>query len=374
MQSTPSHTTTADKDYLSKLPLKILHKIFLLLTVPPLGSSRTSPFLPVLCVSKHLAHVTVPLLYNSPYFRASTPYGRAPPRLDEGFENPTRQLLERNSKARGCKVLDLVYRLSKDAIGANNPDATNPDAKGEEIPALDYLAHIRYIDPTEFSTVFPESQISPRIVEYLKRLEEEEEEIIMGVELDQLPPGYMKRFQNKWDLVLRCFQVELYRQIIWHVAEPILEQLRGLSIPLSDIDRYCEAVARFESLEQVSFILDEPFDFDSRHIAHRPMHPEWVSIRRERRGSHGKVQGQWTGEERKAEAMRKVVEFVREHARLFRGRLTKANWKDGCFWPDALQSFPEDLQVEILASIPPTPKLKSLSHSEWLLVKAHADT
>lgn len=98
--------------------------------------------------------------------------------------------------------MDLVYQLSN-------------DTGGEAISALDYTAHIRFIDPIGFSTVFPESQISPRIVEYLKRLEEEEEGRLMGFELEQLPPGYMKRFQNKWDLVLRCFQVELYRQVIW---------------------------------------------------------------------------------------------------------------------------------------------------------------
>ncbi|KAF9271675.1 hypothetical protein BGZ88_005749, partial [Linnemannia elongata] len=37
-------------------------------------------------------------------------------------------------------------------------------------------------------------------------------------------------------------------------------------------------------------------------------------------------------------------------------------------------SFPENIQIEMLASIPPTPKIKSLSRSEWPLVKAHPDT
>ncbi|OAQ32712.1 hypothetical protein K457DRAFT_16276 [Linnemannia elongata AG-77] len=326
MQSTPSHTTTANKDYLSKLPPEILHKILILLPYP----------------------IHYPRKIKSKEW------------LDERLENPTRQLLKWNSNAKDCKVLDLVYQLSN-------------DIDGEAISARDYTVHVRYINPIGFSSVFPESQISPRIAQYLKSLEEEEERI-MGIELDRLPPGYLERFQNKWDLVLRCFHVELYRQVIWHIAEPILEQLRGLRIPLSDIDRYLEVVGRFESLEQVTFILDEPFDFDAKRVAHRPMHPEWVSIRRKGRDSDGKVQGQWTGEERKAEAMRKVVEFVREHVRLFGDRLTKATCKDGYFWPDAPQSFPEDIQVEILASIPPTPKLKSLSHSERPLVKAHPKT
>ncbi|KAH7038637.1 hypothetical protein BKA57DRAFT_496396 [Linnemannia elongata] len=279
MQSTPPYTTIANKDYLSKLPPEILHKILILLPVPIHYTHKIVhpllTLLPLLCVSKHLAHATLPLIYDSPYNRPYFPKRRSPPPLlDEGFVNPTRQLLKWNSNAKECKVLDLVYQLSN-------------DIDGEAISVLDYTAHVRYIHPIGFSTVFPENQISPRIVEYLKRLDEEEEERIMGIELDQLPPGYLETFQNKWDLLLRCFHVELYRQVIWHVAEPILEHLRGLSIPLSDIDRYREVVDRFESLEQ---------------------------------------------------------------------------------------SFPENIQVEMLVSIPPTPKLKSLSRSEWLLVKAHPDT
>ncbi|KAG0374502.1 hypothetical protein BGX24_010322 [Mortierella sp. AD032] len=379
MQSTSPHaTTTTNKDHLSKLPPEILHQILLLLTFPLPNQGLNHrialfPLLPLLCVSKHLAHVALPLIYDSPYFRPYRP-NRAPPQLDEGFENPTRQLLQRNSKARECKVLDLVYRLSKDANDATNPDAINPNTDGEAISALDYTAHIRIIDPTGFWTVFLEHQISPRVVEYLRRQEEEEEERVMGVELDQFPPGYLERFKNKWDFVLRCFQVDLHRHVIWHVAEPILEQLRGLSIPISDVDRYREMVGRFESLEQVSFILDEAFDFDANRFSHRPMHPEWVGIWKKGRESQGKVGRQWTGKERKEEAMRKMIEFVKEHSLLFRGRLTKAMCKDGWFWPDTQQSYPEDIQIEMLTSIPPAPKLKSLSRREWLLVKAHPET
>ncbi|KAK3808223.1 MAG: hypothetical protein JOS17DRAFT_765921 [Linnemannia elongata] len=380
MQSTLPHTTTSNKDLLSRLPPEILRQILLFLPTPLHYSHRTilplSPLLPLLCVSKHLAHATLQLVYDSPYIRPYDPNRKSkrPPRLDEEFENPTRRLLQRNSKAKECKVLDLVYRLSKDTIDATIPDATNPDTDCEAISVLDYTAHIRYVNPTGLWTIFPEHQISPRVVEYLKKLEEEEEESVLGVELDQLPPEYLERFGSKWDFVLRCFHVELHRQVIWYVAEPILEQLRGLSIPISDIDRYREVIDRFESLEQVSFILDEAFDFDARRVSHRPMHPEWVGIRRESRVSQGKIRGQWTGKERKAKAMRKMIEFVREHARLFRGRLTKATCSDVFFWPDNLQSCPEDIHIEMLASIPPAPKLKSLSRSEWLSVKAHPET
>lgn len=206
MQSTSPYTTIANKDYLSKLPPEILHKILILLPVPIHYTHKIVhpllTLLPLLCVSKHLAHAALPLIYDSPYRRPYFPKRRSPPPLlDEGFENPTRQLLKWNSNAKECKVLDLVYQLSN-------------DIDGEAISARDYTAHVRYINPIGFSSVFPESQISPRIVQYLKSLEEEEERI-MGIELDQLPPGYLERFQNKWDLVLRCFHVELYRQVIW---------------------------------------------------------------------------------------------------------------------------------------------------------------
>ncbi|KAK5821426.1 hypothetical protein F5H01DRAFT_154805 [Linnemannia elongata] len=207
MQSTPPYATIANKDYLSKLPPEILHKILILLPVPFQYTHKIVhpllPLLPLLCVSKHLAHAALPLIYDSPYRRPYLPKRRSPPPLlDEGFENPTRQLLKWNSNAKECKVLDLVYQLSN-------------DIDGEAISARDYTAHVRYINPIGFSTVFPESQISPLIVQYLKSLAEEEEERIMGIELDRLPPGYLERFQNKWDLVLRCFHVELYRQVIW---------------------------------------------------------------------------------------------------------------------------------------------------------------
>jgi hypothetical protein len=169
---------------------------------------------------------------------------------------------------------------------------------------------------------------------------------------------------NKISHVFICFPSR-------YVAEPILEQLQGLTIPISDIDRYLEVVGRLGTLKQVTFVLDEPFDFNARHYASiTQKNPEWVRIREK----EGRVPREWTGKKRKAETMRKMVKFVKEHSLMFRGQLDSVMFKDGMVWWEAPQSCPEDVQLKILSIIRPAPKLTTLTADDWILVKAHPDT
>ncbi|KAF9148403.1 hypothetical protein BG015_009865 [Linnemannia schmuckeri] len=75
-----------------------------------------------------------------------------------------------------------------------------------------------------------------------------------------------------------------------------------------------------------------------------------------------------------ARTLHKMIEVVREHAQLFKGQFTNATCKDGIFWPAAHQTCPEDIQIEMLSSILPPFSVRSLSRSDWLLVRAHPET
>ncbi|KAF9422287.1 hypothetical protein BGZ94_008613 [Podila epigama] len=65
-------------------------------------------------------------------------------------------------------------------------------------------------------------------------------------------------FKLVTDFLFRSF---LPVTLTWTLCEPVLEQIRSLDIPLSDIARYITVAHRFKSLEHVKVILDMNFTY-----------------------------------------------------------------------------------------------------------------
>lgn len=114
------------------------------------------------------------------------------------------------------KTLDVMYRLS-DRYATHSTDA-NADAN--TISPLDYTAHIRHVN-SHAAWIKPSAkEISPRVLEYLRREEKEAGEGAEAEErfeelVDKLPPGFLDRVPTKWDFILMQFQVTLFREVVW---------------------------------------------------------------------------------------------------------------------------------------------------------------
>ncbi|KAF9083743.1 hypothetical protein BGX23_011169 [Mortierella sp. AD031] len=140
-------------------------------------------------------------------------------------------------------------------------------------------------------------------------------------------------------LVLVHFQVFLFQEVNRTIAEPILEQLQGLSILVSEIDRYTSVVERLKSLEQLWFTLNDVFDY----------RPYTIDDDGPTLAFAFAVDIGGTGSQE--EAMRTMIDFLKSHARLFQGSTQDSDlyrWRVLVHLPTVLSpevSF-EMLQIE----------------------------
>lgn len=78
--------------------------------------------------------------------------------------------------------------------------------------------------------------------------------------IDRLPKAF--KLETRWELVgdksgLLYMNFALQKEITWAICCPILEQIRTLTIPFSDIALYHKSIHRLQSLQEVVFLLDE---------------------------------------------------------------------------------------------------------------------
>ncbi|KAK3809853.1 MAG: hypothetical protein J3R72DRAFT_499074 [Linnemannia gamsii] len=180
-------------------------------------------------------------------------------------------------------------------------------------------------ESVDIDKYWPQVNTPPRLLEFVQG-----DEFGRQCGLDGILPTYYGRYTRDFHL-RQLYRVMLFREATWALANPILEQIRSLTIPISAIDRYLNVVVRLERLESVRFLLDEFFDYKSTYI--------------------------WTGaleelmfpiDDRKNKAMGTMIRFVIEHGRLFPGQLADgAGIVDGEFFADAPQSCTRDIQLEL---------------------------
>ncbi|KAF9081589.1 hypothetical protein BGX23_000706 [Mortierella sp. AD031] len=219
---------------------------------------------------------------------------------------------------------------------------------------LDYTPHIRHLN-LERKTLGPEvfayyQDPLPEVLESVKG----DEEFQRACHTDRLLPSYVGSFGDEKNYLYCQLRVMVNREAHWAIANPILEQLQSLTIPLSDIKRYLGAVDRFESLERLRFCLNEVFDY-------QPQEADSAS-----------TEFKMTMKKHKDETMRSVVRFVQEHARIFKSRLKSITCPNGHFWPRIQQTCPEEVQFEFLRVLPALYRPTHLNESNWLQFVAHS--
>ncbi|KAG0282049.1 hypothetical protein BGZ96_000885 [Linnemannia gamsii] len=314
-------------DPLSRLPLECLQHIFNILAHRN-DSASLRTFCALLRVNRCIATAALPYLYHDPH------RGIYYERSDKKREC-TRSLL-------ACLSFDvlpptLAHCLARDPLFTQAPN-----------PTFDYLSYVRYLHPPLFGQ-------EPLIFRPDKEYTVEELAYLQGEGYSRLRqsicvlPTYVSSYSSENEFLRDLHKTILYRETVWSLAFPILDQLESLTIPLSDIDRYVEAIDRLGRLERIDVCIDEVYE-DGNRLVDEPTR------------------------QCKEKAMGTLLHFVENHGRLFVGRLRAVNIGDRLMvnkqyiapiWRRGYETDFEDVQLQIHRLLPPMPPPTILNESNW---------
>ncbi|KAG0258056.1 hypothetical protein BGZ95_005067, partial [Linnemannia exigua] len=165
---------------------------------------------------------------------------------------------------------------------------------------------------------------------------------------DRMHPTALQNCNSRWELAWYFHQMAMYRETVWTLAAPILDQLESLTAPLSDIHRYIQVIARLGRLETLVFILDEVLVYESYG---------------------GKYCA--ASKKRQDEAMLALIHFVEEHTRLFKGVLKTVNCSERVVFPPIHQGWPSDVRKHIYRLLPPMYQPNILAMDNWMRLMIH---
>ncbi|OAQ32629.1 hypothetical protein K457DRAFT_123261 [Linnemannia elongata AG-77] len=211
---------------------------------------------------------------------------------------------------------------------------------------LRYVRHINHINHTDYDEPFSSEETAYR--------KEHKDDLQRQCQLDDVVvPPYS--FVNNWDgnrkdqTFYHLHRVILLREATWALASLILDQLESLTLPLSDIGRYRAVIERFGRLERLCFFQDEVYVSGGRYN-----YPPSIM-----RGDA---------------AMQAMVQFVKEHVRLFPGRL-KTVTSHTFTWATYIRHyFPEGIQLQIYRALPHPSNQALLNKDNYLPTLAHVRT
>ncbi|KAF9148404.1 hypothetical protein BG015_009866 [Linnemannia schmuckeri] len=290
----------------------------------------------LLRINQYIAQVTLPFIYRNPFCdeRAYILFGK------QGHRGMARTLLG--------NVLGDVTGLSEDVILefkldlSPSPSATNIDAMNASglprLRPLNYLGHLhcRNIHMRIFTGTSLESKTNFRWSRCLFN--------------NRMDPDDV---EEKKELAWYFWEAALYRNTLWALATPVLDQLEALESPLSDIFRWTRVVDRLARLETLRFCLDE-VPFNNASII--------------------SVDGNGASEAYKVKATQALSHFVREHTQLFRGQLKTVNPSQRQM-PSRYfdQPWHIDFQQQVYRPLPPIYRPTSLSKDNWVRLLTHPE-
>ncbi|KAF9545499.1 hypothetical protein EC957_010915 [Mortierella hygrophila] len=322
-------------DPLSQLPLECLHMVISILK----EQGDTSTLASLIRTNKHIASSTLPFLYSDPYQWA--------PFVIRSDFNPR---LVNTAHKLTCLLLHQI------PVGCISPMLTFafPDLMPQTWPpsTFDYLRHIRHLRLGSWAIAHHTTD--------KQRLSNSKPDILEDQD-----------FQRQWQLdhaligcesmameeVLRNsrYWVLAFQEANWALASPILEQLRSLTIPVSDIQRYHGVVSRLRRLESVDIVMDTVLTRPSKYR-------DMFALTSEQQGELNS---------RLDATFKFMISFFRDHAALFPNQLKTAQFHDGRFWMQAPQQCPDLIQFKVFEMLPPLARTRILTTTELLQSLAH---
>ncbi|KAF9902302.1 hypothetical protein EC991_005042 [Linnemannia zychae] len=293
-------------DPLSNLPPECLHQILQFLAD---DNTTISPLISLLSANKYIASNTLPYIYaDINKLIGGYSLSSINARMRRSL---VRMLLQRvllDGRGDLSEMLMLLYGFEKDDISHNSNDSNDNNNKcntasdkvtdgnnvrsalaGPKSP-FDYLAYIRHLN-LDIEHVDP--QYGPtRRFSYRPSPQKETALKVHFAAYDDI-------FMSQSKIRGRYEGAIIYWEVTWSIANPILEQLESLTIPLADIKRYMDAINRLGQLETVRFNLDDS------------LRPQYKAAN----GPH------YVASDHMIKSMQTMVPFIKEHQSLFKDKL-----------------------------------------------------
>lgn len=330
-------------DRLTQLPVECLQYILHVLD----NDNDCTTLARILVTSKYIASVTLPILYCDPFrlaFHQTQPSLHSP----SSCEMLTLMLLSRLPVASLSKALSLVLVSDPaDPFSATTVTTTTSSS-------LDYLSHIRHLNIRSLSyfeqlgIVLP-MKFSIRQFEY-----------ILSDEFDQLyqsnpfAPNSPALWSDYKESILQDYYGVIIRLDAYCcLADPILQQLKSFTIPMSLYKRFYDAMGQFENLETVRFLtskaFENPFGDDNDND------PNDNAARRQRRN----------------ELIQEITWFVQGHTELFKGQLKTVHALEGTVWDMVNQEYINRTRFDLYRLLPPLSQPTHIGNDNWLQFLAH---
>ncbi|KAG0036267.1 hypothetical protein BGZ83_003860, partial [Gryganskiella cystojenkinii] len=377
---------------LSKLPLECLELVLQVLQDQKARGTLAS----LLRVNRFICAATLPCLYSQALTLPQVPSTFTSRVLISPAQKSVIQLLLRQRPAAEIsELLNLAYDVFPERQYANNhPDHNcdpvndnqynNSNKRSNSIspkkPSFDYISFIPNFDfesyvyspqcRTPQLNLFVENY-PPHLASYAFRTKTGDlaENFGEGAHDENLllPLEVMTKGRYTPKMIFfryGALSVTLRRDLTWTLCSPVLEQIQSLIVPLSDIDRYLNAIERFESLKSVTFMVDEVLDVKADHRG--------LQVDPNSRYSQQLEEGLL----RQNHQFTSMIEFVRLHSLLFRGQLRTANCSvdyESCPFRRPMECPHEILQT-MKDYLPPLDKPRSIGPDNWQQIsrKIHA--
>ncbi|KAG0277575.1 hypothetical protein BGZ95_005710 [Linnemannia exigua] len=321
-------------DPLSQLPLECLYYILNLLV----QDSNTAALAALLSTNRYFATVASSVLYKEPYqftpLEASSVsrYKRNTNLHTLIHRIPTRTLF---NSLPTFTILPKVVSLGLEPVNSSTATlaTTIPTARP---PTLDYLTLVQHLNQVPWAVgvdqLWKWSQAPPGVASFIIT----DEFVNQCQDANLIPdPSWVGIDGLKLEFYQRCFQILFFRESSWVIAEPILEQLQSLTVPLSVVAKYLESpvtIQRLKRLDRFHFIMDKVSQ-NYNSILHRKDEASRAREDKEEDFLYGPV-----------------VRFVKEHTRFFPGVMKTAFSSHGDLWA-GIHVFEESCPDRILIEI-----------------------
>ncbi|KAF8933284.1 hypothetical protein BGZ47_010937 [Haplosporangium gracile] len=309
----------------------------------------------LLRVNKHIASLTLPALYNNPYQpafheyerNAYAPYGSN----DDTFLHLaksgcplTRTLLGPHPVTDYSVLISTAFET--DLTTNNQKKHTKTTTTTTPQPSFAYLAQIRHLDMEPWAVLRKDLHLYNKVLCPLEEAYMSNPEYIQQQSSVFVSQHVMRSLDTPNKINPYYYQTLLFRAVVWTLSEPILEQLQTITIPLSDIQRYCTVVYRLYSLKRVRFVIDEDF-IDSAEEQDLP-------------GSHMEKTKQ------------SILQFCRDHSQAFPGRLITTIVSNGRIWDNSMSiECREKTLMDLFQILPPLYRPRVLDMSNWRYFATH---
>ncbi|KAF9386266.1 hypothetical protein CPB97_003885 [Podila verticillata] len=338
----------------------------------------------LLRVSKHVCLATLPILYENPlaWFDKDIQSTRGMMTSGSSYNKVLpviRLLLASVPKDSYTGLLKAVYNIADDSddhptVEPEADAAVDPLAVKDEAPLLltttpqpwpiDYLSYVhQFHTQDQFGSshlvdVNAYTPLKPRLKAYVEKhqLAEEYTAIALPVRRSWLGPNSHMPVNPE---VVNGLTFNIHREATWALCSTILEQVQTIVIPLSDINRYLDSIARLSSLSVVTFKLDEFADVNDLYmLSVDSQHVKQLSQRKEKQ----------------RQDLELAVKFVQMHTIMFRGTLKQVLCPDDrCNWQYNIQSCPADILDRMLAFLPTLVEPTVLVNKNWKQFVAKAE-